>query len=312
MPLVGRTGVFSSQQCDPNQSVHEGDPALPPLQPASLPAVTMAAVSPDGGYLAIVTAGQGDLYVGKRLGQATSFSGKPRLSGGGITSLSWDRDDDLWVAQGGGIYKLPSTGKAVQVAFGGTVTDLAVAPDGVRIAFIAQVPGSSPGLYLAAIGGGPSASGQLGAPGAHLAITDAAAIGPGLTHPASLAWYDADDLLVLNDAADGNTLMGGASRRAAGPAAGDRTAGRDLDHRRRPRERPGSRTVRKHPGRLHQPGRPLVSSSASQASLPPTPGNPRPHARPRPAPRPATTPRQAGRSWSAFPLDGTTHLAYSG
>jgi hypothetical protein len=207
VPLVGRTGVFSSQQCNPNQSVHEGDPALPPLQPASLPAVTMAAVSPDGGYLAIVTAGQGDLYVGKRLGQATSFSGKPRLSGGGITSLSWDRDDDLWVTQGGGIYKLPSAGKAVQVAFGETVTDLAVAPDGVRLAFIAQVPGSSPGLYLAAIGGGPSASGQLGAPGARLAITDAAAIGPGLTHPASVAWYDADDLLVVNDAANGNTLM---------------------------------------------------------------------------------------------------------
>ena len=47
VPLVGRTGAFTSQQCNPNQSVREGNPALPPLQPASLPAVTMAAVSPN-------------------------------------------------------------------------------------------------------------------------------------------------------------------------------------------------------------------------------------------------------------------------
>ncbi len=95
------------------------------------------------------------------------------------------------------------------MAFSETVTDLAVAPDGVRIAFIAQPSGAStPGLYLAAIGGGPPArSGQLGPPAAHLAIREVAAIGPGLTHPASVAWYDADDLVVVNDAAGGNTLM---------------------------------------------------------------------------------------------------------
>jgi hypothetical protein len=207
VPLVGRTGAFTSQRCDPNQSVHEGNPALPPLQPPSLPAVTMAAVSPDGSYLAIVTASQGDLYVGKLSGQAASFPAKPRLSGGDITSLSWDRNGNLWVTQGGSIYELPPSGKAVQVSFDETVTDLAVAPDGIRLAFIAQVPGSSPGLYLAAIGGGPPADVQLGAPDARQAIRDAAAIGPGLTHPASVAWYDADDLLVVNDAANGNTLM---------------------------------------------------------------------------------------------------------
>jgi Lipoprotein LpqB beta-propeller domain len=215
VPIVGHTGAFTSQRCDPNHSVHEGNPALPPLQPPSLPAVTMAAVSPDGSYLAIVTAGKGDLYVGKRSGQAASFPATPRLSGGDITSLSWDRHDNLWVTQGGTIYELPSAGKAVQVSFGENVTDLAVAPDGVRIAFIAQVPGSgtgpvpssSPGLYLAAIGGGPPASVDLRSGAARQAIRVAAAIGPGLTHPASVAWYDADDLLVVNDAATGNTLM---------------------------------------------------------------------------------------------------------
>jgi Lipoprotein LpqB beta-propeller domain/Sporulation and spore germination len=212
VPIVGHTGVFTSQPCLPRQSVKEQDTALPQVQPASLPAVTMATVSPDGAYLAIVTASKGALYIGKMSGPAALFPSMPRLTGGDITSLSWDRNDDLWVTQGGVIYMLPAAGKAaVQVQFDQNqdVTDLAVAPDGVRLAFVARAPGakSTPSLYLAAIGGGPPASGQLGSPGAHLAIKDAAAIGPGLSHPASIAWYDADDLIVVNDAASGNTLM---------------------------------------------------------------------------------------------------------
>ena len=212
VPIVGRTGVFTSQPCLPRQSVKEQDTALPQIQPVSLPAVTMATVSPDGSYLAIVRAGKGGLYIGKLSGQAALFPSSPRLSGGDITSLSWDRNDDLWVTQGGVIYMLPATGKAAdQVMFdqNQNVTYLAVAPDGVRLAFIAQAPGthSTPSLYLAAIGGGPPSSGQLGSSAAHLAIKAAAAIGPGLAHPASIAWYDADDLIVVNDAASGNTLM---------------------------------------------------------------------------------------------------------
>jgi Lipoprotein LpqB beta-propeller domain/Sporulation and spore germination len=214
VPIVGRTGAFTSQPCVPGQSVKEQDTALPPVQPASLPAVTAATVSPDGTYLAIVTADKGALYIGKLSGQAALFSSTPRLTGGDITSLSWDRNDDLWVTQDGVIYMLPAASKAADpVTFdqnqNQNVTDLAVAPDGVRLAFIAQAPGttSTPSLYLAAIGGGPPGSGQLGSSAAHLAIKAAAAIGPGLSHPASIAWYDADDLIVVNDAASGNTLM---------------------------------------------------------------------------------------------------------
>lgn len=211
VPIVGHTGVFTSQPCLPRQSVKEQDTALPQDQPASLPAVTTATVSPDGTYLAIVTASKGALYIGKLSGPAALFPSMPRLTGGDITSLSWDRNDDLWVTQDGVIYMLPATGKtADQVQFyqNEDVTDLAVAPDGVRLAFIAQASGNStPSLYLAAFGGGPPGSGQRGSPGAQLAIKAAAAIGPGLSHPASIAWYDADDLIVVNDAASGNTLM---------------------------------------------------------------------------------------------------------
>ncbi|HEV2254490.1 MAG TPA: LpqB family beta-propeller domain-containing protein [Streptosporangiaceae bacterium] len=208
-PVVDHNGVFGTQQCIFRDGVHEWTAGRAPVQPPSLPAVTMTAVSPDGQYLAIVTAGQGDLYVGKLSGQAAPFAKKPRLTGGGITALDWDRNDRLWVVQDGVIYRLPATGDAqLQETFNETVTDLAVAPDGVRIAFIAQPSGSSASeLYLAAAGGGPpSSSGQLGSPTSHVAIRAFASIGTGLTHPASVAWYDADNLIVVNDAASGNTL----------------------------------------------------------------------------------------------------------
>ncbi|HMD22740.1 MAG TPA: LpqB family beta-propeller domain-containing protein, partial [Streptosporangiaceae bacterium] len=150
VPVVGRGASFTTPSCDASGSVHEAYAALPPAQPPSLPAVSMAAVSPDGKYLAIVTAAKGDVYVGSLSGQAASFPNAPRLPGGGVTSLSWDRNNDLWVVQNGNVEMLPSTGKsAVSVAFGGTVSDLSVAPDGVRIALVAQLAGApSSGIYL--------------------------------------------------------------------------------------------------------------------------------------------------------------------
>jgi hypothetical protein len=212
LPLVGHTGVFTSPGCVPGQSVSQPDPTQPAAQPPSLPAVTMVALSPDGTYLAIVTAGRGDLYVGKPSGPAASFATGPgRLSGGDVTSLSWDRNDNLWMIQGGTIYELKSSelkpgGTAVPVAGPQNVTDLSVAPDGVRLAFIAQSPGGGYELDLAALYGGPATNVVSGSPSGHEAIKGATVIGPGLSHPASVAWYDADDLLVVNDAAGGNEL----------------------------------------------------------------------------------------------------------
>ena len=209
VPVISRTGGFTTRRCDAGtSSVHEGYAGLPSLQPRSLPAVSMAAVSPDGKYLAIVTAGQGYVYVGSLSGQAASFPSTPRLTQGGVTSLSWDRNDDLWVAQNGDIAMLPSTGKGqVQIAFSGTVSDLSVAPDGVRIAFIATLDGTSnPGIFLAAIGGGTQSSVQLGAAGTHLSIRSFASVGPNLSDPSSLAWYDADDLIVVAPGTTGNAL----------------------------------------------------------------------------------------------------------
>jgi Lipoprotein LpqB beta-propeller domain len=88
------------------------------------------------------------------------------------------------------------------------VTNLSIAPDGVRIAFVAQPPGATtPSLYLAAIGGGQQeGTGQLGPTGTHLNLRQVVSLGPGLLSPASLAWYDADDLVVVDASPAGNQL----------------------------------------------------------------------------------------------------------
>jgi hypothetical protein len=208
VPAVDHSGVFSGPPCASGQYVREQSAAPSAAQPPSLPLAAMASVSPDGKYLAVVSSVNGDVYIGKMSGEAVSFRAPARLTGGGVTALSWDRSDDLWVAQNDSIVVLPSTGgRGVTVQTNGSVSDLSVAPDGVRIAFITQVGGLAPAVYLAAtVGGPPSTGGDLGPPSPHLIIRNVASVGPNLTDPASLAWYDADDLIVVNDASSGNSL----------------------------------------------------------------------------------------------------------
>jgi hypothetical protein len=209
MPLVGRAGVFTSRRCDTSAFVYVGSTAPPSAQPQSLPALTMAAVSPDGKYVAVVASSSGDVYFGTLAGGTAALLKSPRLTGGGISALSFDDNDDLWVAQSGAILMLPPTTKnQVQVASIANVSDLSIAPDGVRIAFVAQPPGAStPSLYLAAIGGGQQEEGgQLRPTATHLNLRQVVSLGPSLLHPASLAWYDADNLVVLNASPGGNKL----------------------------------------------------------------------------------------------------------
>ena len=203
VPVVARTGGFSRQPCGSADFVHEQSTTPPSVQPQPLPAASMVAVSPNDKYLAIVSPGRNALYIGKISGDTVSFPRRARLTGSTITALSWDRSNNLWVAQSGDVLMIQATGgRAVQVQVNGNVSDLAVAPDGVRIAYISQISGLAPALYLAAIGGGPQNTGPLRTPTASQSIGDVAAIGPDLSDPASLAWYDADDLIVLN----GNSL----------------------------------------------------------------------------------------------------------
>lgn len=189
---------------------------------------SMVAVSPDGKSVAAVSADHGTLSIG-------SFGGHSPLKweigpGSAITAISWDRQDNLWVAQGGAIWKVPMNGKPAQITFPGNVTALSVAPDGVRVAVIVQESGSSTSkLELAAINrSGVSTSQQPTPHGntqAGLVFGTPAPLGPGITNSAALAWYDADNLIVLErtGAASGGQLAEvpvdgrAASQQLAGP-----------------------------------------------------------------------------------------------
>jgi hypothetical protein len=161
-------------------------PASVQVPPIGTP--SLAAVSPDDQYVAVYSPGNSDNHE-LSIGTVGSTAKHNPVSGigSGVTALSWDRNDDLWVAENGDVFMVPVNGQAVPVStVPANVTDLSVAPDGVRIAFIVQ-DGSTSVVDIAAISHNSQA----------LPISLTVQVGPGLVQPRSLAWYDADDLIVL-------------------------------------------------------------------------------------------------------------------
>jgi Lipoprotein LpqB beta-propeller domain/Sporulation and spore germination len=209
--VFGRTGSASSRECGGYV-----DPESPVPFPSAVPtaALSMVAVSPGGDYVAGVSPspGRDTLYVGSASGTATSFSASERLKDEpDITAISWDRDGDLWAAQGDIIWVVPGSGttgyKASNSFDGQVVTSLAVAPDSVRIAAIVQ-DGAGSELELASIyrgeGGGEGV--QRGSFVPQFTVGPGIQLGPNLTDPISLTWYNADTLIVLDAESTGNTL----------------------------------------------------------------------------------------------------------
>ncbi len=129
------------------------------------------------------------------------------MSGVSIASVSWDRHDNLWVAGSSGgkprVWVLgPSKGAPVSVGLPPhirSVTALRVAPDGVRVAMIASVSTAS----------GPETEVLLAAivkTDDQVTLSSAGQLGADLTRPSALSWYDADHLLVVNQASYGPQL----------------------------------------------------------------------------------------------------------
>jgi hypothetical protein len=208
--VFGRTGSATSRQCGGYVDPQSSGP-LPRAVPTA--GLSMVAASPDGEYVAGVSPSRGrdTLYIGPVSGTAASFSASERLRDEpGITAISWDRDDDLWVAQGSTIWVLPGGGATRYQAsnqLAGQITGLAVAPDGIRIAAIVQTDFGSE-LELAAIernAGGPERV-QRGSPMLEYTILPGVQLGPNLTDPISLTWYNADTLIVLDGGSSENTL----------------------------------------------------------------------------------------------------------
>jgi hypothetical protein len=169
-----------------------------PVQVPNIGTPTLAAVSPDGQYVAVYSPGNPDnreLSIGP--------VGSTKLNyvaniGSGVTALSWDRNDELWVAENGDVLTVSVTGQAVPASsVPADVTDLSVAPDGVRIAFIVQDESTSLVDIAAIIRGNGTPQAQHGSPSEGLSIGLPVQVGPGLVQARSLAWYDADDLIVL-------------------------------------------------------------------------------------------------------------------
>jgi hypothetical protein len=155
--------------------------------------LSMVAVSPNGTYVATVSAGHNEVsiwQVGSK-GKAVNT-----WTGTGITSISWDRQPNLWITTSTGIWVLPAAGKPIAVPFDGDVSALSIAPDGARVAVI--VDGE---LQLAAIVPGHS-TGKAGLVVENFTLGIPVPLGPRITDAVALTWYDQDDLMVISTSLD--------------------------------------------------------------------------------------------------------------
>lgn len=172
--------------------------------------MSMVAASPGDRYLAGVSTGRNTVRIWSLSAHSAAPAVKWIPSGQTINSVSWDRQNDLWIvtsdtsAQTNSIYMLSAeTGKVTLATFGGqgNVLSLSVAPDGVRVALIVQTSASTSQVELAAIERSTCGSGTgCKWPGS---VDVTLAQGPPLgstsvTNATSLTWYDKDDLYVLD------------------------------------------------------------------------------------------------------------------
>ena len=207
VPVFDRTGAAAlNQSCE--NSVQASSPAVPPQQAHGPPPLSMVAVSPDGKYLAGVAPGGNTVTVW------ASGAAKPSstLSLPGVTAISWDRRDYLWVAQGDNTTMVVLTNDSSNHAVipnvfpDGKILGLSIAPDGVRVAAIVKAD-SGPAVELAAIDSWQAGTRTSSAnPLTRTSIGSTVQLGPNVTNPIALTWYDADDLLVLDGAGDQTSL----------------------------------------------------------------------------------------------------------
>ena len=210
LAVFGRTGAAKlDQSC--GGSVQASSAIVPPPQPHSIPALSRVAVSPGNQYAAGVSAD------GKTVYTWASGATKPfnSITTSGVTAINWDRSGYLWLAQDGTTWAVPQTsnsgsGGQIPNSFTGQITGLGIAPDGVRVAAITQTA-SGRLLELAAIDHGAQAASQRENPTTRTStgptsIGEPVRLGPNITDPIALTWYDADDLLVLDGMGNGSTL----------------------------------------------------------------------------------------------------------
>jgi hypothetical protein len=171
---------------------------------------TSLAVSPDEQYFAVLR--DGAVYTG------AMGSGKLTLrdAGGGFTSLSWDHTDNLWAAGPMNVVMLPATPKPGAGPFpvvvppyqsdscpgtSGAVTELRVAPDGVRVALV--IAGQQATLAFGAIVMQDQSHAGQQQSLVRVNLSPFFVCGPQGAFR-SLSWYGADNVVALGQ--DGATL----------------------------------------------------------------------------------------------------------
>jgi hypothetical protein len=205
LPVFSRSSAAAlGQSCGP--SVQASSPAAPPAPLRGRPPLSMIAVSPDGKYTAGVSAN------GRAVNVWASGDTKPSstLPTSGVTAIGWDRRDYLWVTQNDTTTLLVQTNSSsnngpIPNSYGEKITGLSIAPDGVRVAAIVQTQ-AGPQVQLAAIDSGTPATGQPTGPFSRTSIGPTVQLGPNVTNPIALTWYDADNLLVIDGRGTQTTL----------------------------------------------------------------------------------------------------------
>ena len=169
---------------------------------------TGLAVSPDGEYVAALRGG--DIYTGEVGASRLTF----RPVGIGFTSLSWDRDDNLWAAGSAGVVTLSATAKPVDAsapvdipnqnhACGSgpcDVTAVRVAPDGVRIALV--FGGQQQTIAFGAIVMADQSGAAVQAPPVASVLLSPFVVSPTGTAFKALSWYGAEDVIALTESGD--------------------------------------------------------------------------------------------------------------
>ena len=207
-PIVGPAGNDLYYLDSHGQLLHKSG-----AKPAALiarigPGYRSLAVSPDEDYFAALH--DGVVYT------SPMGSAKPTMRdvGGGFTSLSWDRNDNLWAAGPTNVVMLPAVPKpnagSSQVVVAqyqscpgstGGVTQLRVAPDGVRVALV--IAGQEPMLAFGAIVAQDQS--RAGQPQflVHVNLSPFFVCGQAGAFR-SLAWYGGDNVFALGR--DGTTV----------------------------------------------------------------------------------------------------------
>jgi hypothetical protein len=171
------------------------------IQVQAAGSLTSIAVSPGGQYVAGISQPSGALYYGPlRPGSKLIRWSRHRT----FTSLSWDSNGNLW-ALGTNYMVMIHPGRPAIPVTGlpsGSLVQMQVAPDGVRVALVVNGPHGNQfevcALDYASRGPNTGVTGvSLGAP---------VLIGTDVTNPTQVSWYDPNNLIVLSQPAAGPQL----------------------------------------------------------------------------------------------------------